>query len=91
MIIIMSEKRLAFRAEWYDVQSSVVRKLTLFYYPVDSTIEINQTLPEKEVKFLRKTSTTLGPGEFFPGNVLNIFAKQIRILEFADSHTQLKV
>ncbi len=35
-----SEDRYIFHADWYDQQSSLMRKFFFSYYPVDQTIEI---------------------------------------------------
>lgn len=79
--------RFCFITEWFDPQAALVRKFQLFYYPRDNSIEMFDLKTRRS--FLKKTKyETVKTSEFFLGNVINIYSRQMTLTEYGDEFTR---
>lgn len=79
--------RFCFMAEWFDPQAALVRQYQLFFYPRDNSIEIFD-LKTRRV-FLKKTKyETVKQSEFYLGNVINVYSRQMTLKEYGDEFTR---
>lgn len=83
-------ERYIFEAEWYDKLACILKKFYLYYYPSDSTVELFDLKAKKT--FLRRTKYEgIQAKDFYPGAIVTIFARSIKIINFADCHTRTKL
>ncbi|XP_068153645.1 nucleoside diphosphate kinase homolog 7 [Drosophila tropicalis] len=83
----MSEKRLAFLAEWYQVEAAIIRTFLVTYYIVDQAVEVFDQRSKKT--FLRRTKIPeLSQRDFFVGSKINVFGRQFDIVDYADESTR---
>ncbi|XP_061682156.1 nucleoside diphosphate kinase 7 isoform X2 [Syngnathoides biaculeatus] len=87
----MEEKeRFAFLADWYDPTAALLRRYQLFYYPHDCSVEMFDVKNQRI--FLRRTKYgDLRPGDLFVGSRVNIFSRQLNIVDYADKYTAAKL
>jgi nucleoside-diphosphate kinase len=79
--------RYAFVAEWFDPQAALMRQYQLFLYPRDGSIEIFDLKTRRT--FLKKTKyETVKPSDFYLGNTINVFSRQMALKEFGDEFTR---
>uniref|UniRef100_H3C960 Nucleoside diphosphate kinase homolog 7 n=1 Tax=Tetraodon nigroviridis TaxID=99883 RepID=H3C960_TETNG len=84
------EERYAFITEWYDPTSSLLQSFQLFYYPKDSSVEMFDM--KKQQKFLKRIRyDTLDPKDLFVGNRVNVFSRQLNLIDYGDEYTARKV
>ncbi|XP_077464290.1 nucleoside diphosphate kinase homolog 7 isoform X1 [Stigmatopora argus] len=82
--------RFAFLADWYDPVASLLRRYQLFYYPHDSSVEMFDVKNQRI--FLRRTIyNQLPPRDLFIGSRVNIFSRQLHIIDYADKFTAQKL
>jgi nucleoside-diphosphate kinase len=78
-----SDDRYVFVVEWYDSAASLVRTYNLTYYLKDKTIEMFDLKSRK--MFLKKTEySNIQLKDFFIGAVVNIYSRQLKIIDYAD-------
>ncbi|XP_061636204.1 nucleoside diphosphate kinase 7 isoform X2 [Phyllopteryx taeniolatus] len=87
----MEEKdRFAFLADWYDPTAALLRRYQLFYYPHDSSVEMFDVKNQRI--FLRRTKYgDLRPGDLFVGGRVNVFSRQLNIVDYGDKYTATKL
>lgn len=84
-----SDDRYVFLVEWYDQPADLVRKYHLTYYCFDRTIEMFDLKNRRS--FLKRTQAPgLSLADLFLGNTLTLFARQLKIVDFADAFTKSK-
>lgn len=84
-----NEDRYVFLVEWYDQPADLVRKYHLTFYSLDRTIEMYDLKNRRS--FLKRTQVPgLTLADLFLGNTLTLFARQIKISDFADAFTRSK-
>ena len=84
-----NEDRYVFVVEWYDSAASLVRTYNLTYYLKDKTIEMFD-LKSRKI-FLKKTEyPNLQLKDIFIGAVLNVYARQLKVIDYADEFTKAK-
>mmetsp|Transcript_21800 Transcript_21800/g.52094 ORF Transcript_21800/g.52094 Transcript_21800/m.52094 type:complete len:375 (-) Transcript_21800:558-1682(-) len=82
----MSE-RYAFVTEWTDPNTEVTWRYQLFFY--FKTGEIEMVDIKNRRPFLKKTKyKELNPDSFYVGNVVTIFSRQLKIIEYGDEYTK---
>ncbi|KAM8875284.1 nucleoside diphosphate kinase homolog 7 isoform 2-T2 [Spinachia spinachia] len=80
------EERYAFLTEWYDPTAALLRRYQLFYFPKDSSVEMFDVKNQRI--FLRRTRyEELRPEDLFVGNRVNVFSRQLNLIEYGDQHT----
>jgi nucleoside-diphosphate kinase len=78
-----NDDRYVFVVEWYDSAASLVRTYNLTYYLKDKTIEMFDLKSRK--MFLKKTEyANIQLKDFFIGAVVNIYSRQLKIIDYAD-------
>lgn len=80
-------ERYAFIADWYDATASIVRKYVLLFFPRDNSVELVD-LKSKKVFLKRAKAEGLTADQLFVGASVNIFARQMKIVDFGDERTQ---
>ncbi|XP_042339611.1 nucleoside diphosphate kinase 7 isoform X2 [Plectropomus leopardus] len=84
------EDRFAFLAEWYDPTAALLRRYQLFYYPKDSSVEMFDVKNQRI--FLRRTKYgDLHQEDLFVGNRVNVFSRQLNLIEYGDQYTANKL
>lgn len=94
-----SEDRYVFIADWYDQQSSLIRKFYLSFYPHDQTIDIVRitstfiSFGQYDIKnkrlFLKRMKYPAVPeDELFVGATITIFSRQYKLTEYGDDFTK---
>nr|XP_061790371.1 nucleoside diphosphate kinase 7-like [Nerophis lumbriciformis] len=82
--------RFAFLADWYDPVASLLRRYQLFYYPHDSSVEMFDVKNQRI--FLRRTIyNELLLRDLFVGGRVNIFSRQLHIVDYGDKFTAKKL
>uniref|UniRef100_A0A7N6A129 Nucleoside diphosphate kinase homolog 7 n=1 Tax=Anabas testudineus TaxID=64144 RepID=A0A7N6A129_ANATE len=86
----MDEDRYAFLAEWYDPTAALLRRYQLFYYPKDGSVEMFDVKNQRI--FLRRTKyEDLHQEDLFIGNRVNVFSRQLNLIEYGDQYTANKL
>ncbi|KAJ3188085.1 hypothetical protein HK101_009214, partial [Irineochytrium annulatum] len=90
------------KVDWFDGHAQLTRQYQLFFYPVDSTIEMVERLssgefrsinipPQYDVKqrrtFLKRTSSHLRLEDLHVGAAVNVYARQLTIRSYGDEYT----
>ncbi|XP_029284989.1 nucleoside diphosphate kinase homolog 7 isoform X2 [Cottoperca gobio] len=84
------EDRYAFLTEWYDPTAALLRRYQLFYYPQDRSVEMFDVKNQRI--FLRKTKyEELNQEDLFVGNRVNVFSRQLNLIDYADQYTANKL
>uniref|UniRef100_A0A3Q3DZH2 Nucleoside diphosphate kinase homolog 7 n=1 Tax=Hippocampus comes TaxID=109280 RepID=A0A3Q3DZH2_HIPCM len=84
------KERFAFLADWYDPMAALVRRYQLFYYPHDHTVEMFDVKNQRI--FLRRTKYgDLHQRDLFVGNRVNVFSRQLNIVDYGDQYTASKL
>uniref|UniRef100_A0A8C9Y5Y1 Nucleoside diphosphate kinase homolog 7 n=1 Tax=Sander lucioperca TaxID=283035 RepID=A0A8C9Y5Y1_SANLU len=84
------EERYAFLTEWYDPTAALLRRYQLFYYPKDSSVEMFDVKNQRI--FLRRTKyEDLHQEDLFVGNRVNVFSRQLNLIEYGDQYTANKL
>jgi len=84
------EARYAFTMEWFDTQAELVRHYRLHYYQVDDTIEMFDQKNKRT--FLKRCSyPSVKLSDLFLGAVINVYARQLKVLNYADDWTKNKL
>ncbi|KAH8294830.1 hypothetical protein KR018_003498 [Drosophila ironensis] len=83
----VSERRLAFAAEWYHAEAGIIRPFLITYYVSDKAVEVFDQRNRRI--FLRRTKIPeLTHRDFFVGSKVNIFGRQFDIVDYADEITR---
>lgn len=69
-----AEDRYVFIADWYDQQSSLMRKFYLSYYPHDQTIDIFD-IKNKRMFLKRMKYPSVTEEELFVGATITVFSR----------------
>jgi len=78
--------KLIFILEWFDREADLVKKFMLMYYDIDGTVEIMDMTHKR--RFLRRLKVdTVTFSELYLENVINIYSRQMTVVEYADSCT----
>ncbi|CAJ1059837.1 nucleoside diphosphate kinase 7 isoform X2 [Xyrichtys novacula] len=84
------EDRFAFLTEWYDPTAALLRRYQLFYYPKDGSVEMFDVKNQRI--FLRRTKyDNLHPEDLFVGNRVNVFSRQLNLIDYGDQYTANKL
>ncbi|XP_075052464.1 nucleoside diphosphate kinase homolog 7 isoform X2 [Mixophyes fleayi] len=84
------EDRYVFVAEWYDPNAALQRRYQLLFYPKDGSVEMFD-LKNHRV-FLRRTKyDALQKEDLFVGNKINVFSRQLHLVDYGDQYTARKV
>uniref|UniRef100_A0A3Q3K4H1 Nucleoside diphosphate kinase homolog 7 n=1 Tax=Monopterus albus TaxID=43700 RepID=A0A3Q3K4H1_MONAL len=84
------DDRYAFLTEWYDPTASLLRQYQLFYYPKDGSVEMFDVKNQRI--FLRRTKyDNLHQEDLFIGNRVNVFSRQLHLIEYGDQYTANKL
>ncbi|XP_051231791.1 nucleoside diphosphate kinase 7 isoform X1 [Dicentrarchus labrax] len=84
------EDRYAFLTEWYDPTAALLRRYQLFYYPKDGSVEMFDVKNQRI--FLRRTKyDDLHPEDLFVGNRVNVFSRQLNLIDYGDQYTANKL
>lgn len=84
------EDRYAFLTEWYDPTAALQRRYQLFYYPKDGSVEMFDVKNQRI--FLRRTKyDDLHQEDLFVGNRVNVFSRQLNLIEYGDQFTANKL
>lgn len=83
----MADDKYIFLVEWYDAAASLVRPYYLTYYALDKSIEMYD-LKTKKSFLKRSTNFKLDESELYIGSLVNIFSRQLKIIDFADVFTR---
>uniref|UniRef100_A0A1B6C8C7 DM10 domain-containing protein n=2 Tax=Clastoptera arizonana TaxID=38151 RepID=A0A1B6C8C7_9HEMI len=78
---------LSFKAQWYDLESSLLKKFILYFFPSDNTIELFDTKTRK--LFLKRTRCEgITAEHIYVGNTIMVFSRQIVINDYANNVTK---
>lgn len=84
------DERYAFLTEWYDSTAALLRRYQLFFYPKDSSVEMFDVKNQRI--FLRRTRYDgLQPDDLFVGNRVNVFTRQLCLVDYGDHYTANKL
>ena len=84
-----NDDRFVFLVEWYDSAASLVRTYNFTYYLKDKTIEMFD-LKNKKI-FLKKTQyPSVQLKDIFIGSILNVYSRQLKVIDYADQFTKSK-
>ncbi|XP_062280034.1 nucleoside diphosphate kinase 7 [Scomber scombrus] len=84
------EDRYAFLTEWYDPTAALLRRYQLFFYPKDGSVEMFDVKNQRI--FLRRTKyDNLHQEDLFVGNRVNVFSRQLSLIEYGDQFTANKL
>uniref|UniRef100_A0A671V366 Nucleoside diphosphate kinase homolog 7 n=1 Tax=Sparus aurata TaxID=8175 RepID=A0A671V366_SPAAU len=84
------DHRYAFLTEWYDPTAALLRRYQLFYYPKDGSVEMFDVKNQRI--FLRRTKYDhLHPEDLFVGNRVNVFSRQLNLIDYGDQYTANKL
>ncbi|KAM3932896.1 nucleoside diphosphate kinase homolog 7 isoform 1-T1 [Leptodactylus fuscus] len=84
------EDRYVFTAEWYDPNAALQRRYQLLYYPKDGSVEMYDVKNHRV--FLRRTKyDALRKEDFYVGNKINIFSRQLHLVDYGDQYTARKI
>eukprot|EP00928_Gymnodinium_smaydae_P046863 TRINITY_DN31240_c0_g1_i1.p1 TRINITY_DN31240_c0_g1~~TRINITY_DN31240_c0_g1_i1.p1 ORF type:complete len:367 (+),score=78.93 TRINITY_DN31240_c0_g1_i1:62-1162(+) len=85
-----TEERYAFKVEWMDVQAGLLRSYILTFYPRDNSVEMIDVKAGKS--FLKRTEyLELGLKDFNIDGIVTVYARQLRIKDYADGFTRKMV
>ncbi|EDV30211.1 uncharacterized protein Dana_GF23065 [Drosophila ananassae] len=85
--IPVTERRLAFAAEWYHAEAGIIRPFLITYYVSDKAVEVFDQRNKRT--FLRRTKIPeLTQRDFFVGSKINVFGRQFDIVDYADEITR---
>ncbi|XP_063811723.1 nucleoside diphosphate kinase 7 isoform X2 [Pseudophryne corroboree] len=88
--LMSEEDRYVFIAEWYDPNAALQRRYQLLFYPKDGSVEMFD-LKNHRV-FLRRTKyDALRKEDLFVGNKINVFSRQLHLVDYGDQYTARKV
>ncbi|XP_030374955.1 nucleoside diphosphate kinase 7 [Scaptodrosophila lebanonensis] len=80
--------RLAFVAEWYQVEAAIIRTFVISFHVRDNAVEVFDQRTKKI--FLRRTKVPeLSQRDFFVGSKINVFGRQFDIIDYADDMTRV--
>jgi len=82
-----NEDRYVFVVEWYDQPADLVRKYQLTYYCIDSSVEMYD-LKNRRIFLKRMQVPTLALSDIFLGNTITVYARQLKVVEYADVFTR---
>ncbi|XP_078514449.1 nucleoside diphosphate kinase homolog 7 isoform X1 [Lissotriton helveticus] len=84
------EDRCAFIAEWYDPNAALIRRYQLLYYTKDGSVEMFDMKNHRV--FLKRTKyEDLKQKDLFVGNKVNVFSRQLQLVEYGDQYTCRKM
>ncbi|RXM98875.1 Nucleoside diphosphate kinase 7 [Acipenser ruthenus] len=84
------EERFAFLAEWYDPNAALLRQYQFLFYPKDRSVEMFDMKNHRT--FLRRTKyDDINLQDLFVGNRLNVFSRQLHLIEYGDQYTANKL
>ncbi|KAB0343925.1 hypothetical protein FD754_020851 [Muntiacus muntjak] len=79
-------ERFVFIAEWFDPNASLFRRYELLFYPGDGSVEMHDVKNHRT--FLKRTKyEDLHLEDLFIGNKVNIFSRQLVLLDYGDQYT----
>jgi len=85
-----TEARYAFQVQWLDNQADMIRRYVLTFYPRDNSIEMYD--PKNKRAFLKRTEyTEISLNDLYIGSFLSVHARQLEIIDYADSYTRRMV
>jgi len=79
--------RMAFIAEYFDAQASLIKRYLLKFYLADHSLELYDLKANK--RFMKRTAIEgIRAKDLFVGSMLNILAKQYTVVDYADEYTR---
>jgi len=82
-----SDTRYSFMVEWLDPQASIIRSYMLFYYPSDSSLEMDDLKNRR--KFLRRSpNDKVTLASLVVGGTVHILGRHLNIVAFGDEYTR---
>ncbi|XP_071053509.1 nucleoside diphosphate kinase homolog 7 [Onthophagus taurus] len=79
--------KLCFKAQWYDYQTQYLKHFNLTYYPYDNTVELYDEDIQK-IYLRRSASENIAMKDFYIGNTVRIYGRQIELVEYGDEFTK---
>jgi len=89
VIMETNEDRYVFVVEWYDQPADLVRKYQLTYYCIDRSVEMYD-LKNRRVFLKRMQVPSLPLADIFLGNTITVYARQLKVVEYADVFTRTR-
>lgn len=92
----MADDRYVFVVEWFDSAAALVRTYNLTYYANDATIDMvldlimQFDLKKKRIFLKRCEYPSLQLKDIFVGATLNIYSRQLKVVDYADQYTRGK-
>jgi nucleoside-diphosphate kinase len=82
---------LSFIATWFDPHSEIMKRFLLKFFPESNEIEMKDATTGR--KFLKRTKAEISKGalrsdDFRIGNTVNIFSRDLKLVEYGDSSTR---
>jgi len=87
---VFSTDKLSFEAEWFDPESTMLRKFVLLYFPSDNTLELFD-VHLSEVFLKRAHVPGLKFENLYVGSTIIIFTRAVTITGFANEFTREKL
>jgi len=83
----MSDDKFVFVVEWFNTAASIICSYQLSFYPKDNSIDMWDIKNKKT--FLKKTPyPQIQPKDLYLGSVINVFSRQLKIVDYADVFTR---
>lgn len=85
-----NDERWSFTVEYFDHNADLLRQYQLFWYTGDSTVEMYDVKNRRT--FLKRCEyPPLKSSELYPGSVVEVFSRQLKVVEYADDFTRAKL
>jgi len=85
-----NDERWSFNVEYFDHNADMMRTYQLFWYTGDSTVEMYDTKNRRT--FLKRCEyPPLKASELYPGSVVEVFSRQLKVTGYADEFTRKKL
>ncbi|BES91620.1 Hypothetical protein NTJ_04429 [Nesidiocoris tenuis] len=84
---VSGEEKYAFKAEWFEPVSSMVRDFILIYFPNDNTLSLFDVKTQRT--FLKRSLVeNIDRQDIYVGNTVKIFSRHIAITGYANKFTE---
>jgi len=85
-----AEVRYCFLTEWFDATAQIIRKYNLYYYVIDSSIEMYD-LKHRRTFLKRCAYPSISLTDLYVGASIAVFARQLKIVAYGDEFTANKL
>ena len=89
VIMESNEDRYVFLVEWYDQPADLVRKYQLTFYCIDNSVDMYD-LKNRRIFLKRMQIPSLALTDIFLGNTITVYARQLKVVEYADVFTRTR-